>query len=210
MGDQNSVRNVRKQIEKVAKFGIFPFWPPTLADRPNPPSPIVFSCKNTPRTTLSHHLTALKPLRSFQKDARVGQVAGRFHSKVHFSRTFFLATSAVRIGLLRDLALNISTHQVEHAPSSWSDVGSKLRSHGHETWKEQLFARCEKKWPKCRFDPLDGKIAVLTIDERLPRVMIRLGINRHVVYIVTYGVGRVPEGVELTQRGALFRTRLVT
>jgi hypothetical protein len=40
--------------------------------------------------------------------------------------------------------------------------------------------------------------------------MIRLGINRHVVYIVTYGVGRVPEGVELTQRGALFRTRLVT
>jgi len=133
MGDQNSVRNVRKKIENVAKFGILPFRPPTLADRPHLTSPIVFPCESTPRTISSHYLRARQPLRPVQKDARVSQVAGRFHSNVHFSRTFFLATWAVRIGLLRDLARNVSTHRGEHAPSSWCDVGSKLRSGRHET-----------------------------------------------------------------------------
>lgn len=197
MGDQNSVRNVQKKMKKVTKFGILPFWPLTLADTPNLTSPIVFSCENTPRIISSHYLSALESLCPFQNDVWVSQVASRFHSKVHFSHTFFVTTSAVRIGLLRDLTLNISTHRVKHAPSSWCDVGSKLRSGHHKTWNEQLFTRCKKKWPKCRFDPLDGKIAVLTIHERLPRIIIRLGINRHVVYLVGKWVGQVPEDVDV-------------
>ena len=197
MGDQNSVRNVVKKMEKVAKFGILPFWPPTLTDRPHLTSPIVFPCENTPRIISSHYLPALEPLRLFQNDAWVSQVAGRFHSKVHFSHTFFVATSAVRIGLLRDLARKVSTHWDKHTPSSWCDVWSKLRSGRYKTWNQQLVARCKKKWLKWRFDPLDGKIAVLTIDERLPRTRIRLGINRHVVYLVGKWVGQVTEDVNV-------------
>jgi len=49
--------------------------------------------------------------------------------------------------------------------------------------------------PKRRFDPLDGKIAVLTIDERLPRALIRLGIKRQVGYLFGYWVRQVSEGV---------------
>lgn len=51
--------------------------------------------------------------------------------------------------------------------------------------------------PKWRFDPLDDMLALLTIDERVPRGPVRLGVNRQVGYISIYGVGWVPEGVEL-------------
>ena len=98
MGDQNSFRNVPNKIENVAKFGIFTFRPPTLADTPNLTSPVVFPCEITPRYTSPLVLPPFGPLRLSQKDARVREVAGRSHSKVHFSRRVFFATSAVRIG----------------------------------------------------------------------------------------------------------------
>lgn len=98
MGDQNPFRNVPNKIENVAKFGIFTFRPPTLADTPNLTSPVVFPCKITSRYTSPLVLPPFGPLRLSQKDARVREVAGRSHSKVHFSRRVFFATSAVRIG----------------------------------------------------------------------------------------------------------------
>ena len=98
MGDQNSFRNVPNKIENVAKFGIFAFRPPTLADTPNLTSPVVFPCEITPRYTSPLVLPPFGPLRLSQKDARVRDVAGRSHSKVHFSRRVFFTTSTVRIG----------------------------------------------------------------------------------------------------------------
>ena len=98
MGDQNSFRNVPNKIENVAKFGIFAFRPPTLADTPNLTSPVVFPCEITSRYTSPLVLPPFGPLRLSQRDARVGEVAARSHSKVHFSRRVFFATSAVRMG----------------------------------------------------------------------------------------------------------------
>lgn len=133
MDDQNSFRNVPNNIESLSKFGIFTFRPPTLANGPHLTSPIVFSCESTPSDTSSLVLPPFGPLRLYRKDARVSQVAGRSHSKVHFSRRDFFAISAVRIVSLRDLALNVSTHRGNDAQLSSLDQRSKLTSHGHET-----------------------------------------------------------------------------
>jgi len=55
------------------------------------------------------------------------------------------------------------------------------------TWsrnvKTAVFEKFEKMTRKCRFDPLDDMLALLTIDERIPRSLLRLGINRQVVYV---------------------------
>jgi hypothetical protein len=49
--------------------------------------------------------------------------------------------------------------------------------------KTAVFEKFEKMTRKCRFDPLDDMLALLAIDERVPRGSLCLGINRQVVYV---------------------------
>ena len=77
--------------------------PQPLQMTPHLTSPIVFSCESTPSDTSSLVLPPFGPLRLYRKDARVSQVAGRSHSKVHFSRRVFLrhigCTNRITAGL---------------------------------------------------------------------------------------------------------------
>ena len=49
--------------------------------------------------------------------------------------------------------------------------------------KTAVFEKVAKMTRKCRFDPLDDMLALLTVDERVSRGPLRLGINRQVVYV---------------------------